>query len=440
MLLGRGTSWHIRLNRFRPQKPQKQKIPNKDSDQSIKSRARSSAATGAGVARQQASCLLDEDVVASLGEGQEDLMASQSGLGERSSWCFLALFTTVAIGLPTMASEPTLAPVPPLPVAPAGGVDSSPATTEQPVAGSAPSYYAGEGTEPDAPRIELSLFDTMTESLFGDVYAAGRWRPLTLGSFFSEGWNESWAGAPAGGDGVTPRHGWLGAFDGVFYRLWLADFNYANNINTPYRGNSYSGVYSVFLPFSRRFEVLLDVPFVTANGTTSPTQGYTSQYGDMAVTPRFLLSESEKTTQVFALGIRTPTGTHATGAEHMALTPRYEFWTNPVGSWVVRGSSGFFVPLNKAETPAQTTFTGGLAAGRYLRPHDVPFGDLVFYGATNFSVPLDGAASTGTIVSVGPGTRFHIAKNFFFLNYWDFPVTGAHADTYSVSIALLKVF
>ncbi len=124
----------------------------------------------------------------------------------------------------------------------------------------------------------------------------------------------------------------------------------------------------------------------------------------------------------------------------MALTPRYEFWTNPVGSWVARGSAGFFVPLNKAETPAQTAFVGGLAVGRYLRPHDVPFGDLVFYGDSNLSVPLDGGAARGTLATVGAGVRFHVANNNFVLASWEFPVTGPHPDTYLVSFALVKRF
>ena len=48
----------------------------------------------------------------------------------------------------------------------------------------------------------------------------------------------------------------------------------------------------IFLPFSRRFEVLLNVPFGVSNGTATPDRGYTSEFGDLSVTPRFLLSEN----------------------------------------------------------------------------------------------------------------------------------------------------
>jgi hypothetical protein len=287
----------------------------------------------------------------------------------------------------------------------------------------------------------MSLMATIADSLFGDVYAEGRWRPLALGTFFSEGWLEPWAAAPAGRTGRAPRHGWLGSFDGVFYRLWFTTFGYTHNLNTPYHGNRYTGDYTIFLPFSRRFELALDVPFVVANGTTNPKQGYTSRFGDLLVIPRFLLSETAATTQLFALAVRTPTGTTATGNGAMALTPRYEFWTNPGGPWVVRGSGGVYVPLNKDQAPGQqTSLLGGLAVGRYFTPHNVPFGDLVFYCESNFNVPLDGGARRSTLVTVGPGTRFHIANNYFFLMDLDVPVTGNRPSEYTLLVALLKVF
>ncbi|MFO0889690.1 MAG: hypothetical protein U0790_11195 [Isosphaeraceae bacterium] len=322
----------------------------------------------------------------------------------------------------------------------AGGPETfAPPPIAQP-AGAAPSYFAGEGAEPTAPRIEMGLFDTITESLFGDVYAEGRWRPLSFGSFLSEGWLEPWAGGPAGREGLTPRHGWLGAFDGVFYRLWLTWFTYTNTLKEPYGGDRYSGNYQVFLPFSRRFEISLSIPYVISNGTRQPGRGYTAENGDLVVIPRFLLAENAATTHVLAVDVRTPTGSKATGSGMMAMHPRYEFWTNPGGAWVVRGGSGVFVPMNTNYIPAFTAYTGDLAIGRYFRPHDVPFGDLVVYAATNWLVPLDGTTRERTYFSVGPGTRFHIADDYFLLHFWEFPVVGPTAFTYSMQIGILKVF
>ncbi len=311
-------------------------------------------------------------------------------------------------------------------------------TLDQPGVGL--SNYAGESTEPATPRIAMSLFNTIAGSLFGDVYEPGRWRPLSLGMFFSEGWLEPWAAPPAGQDDLTPRHGWLGAFNGLFYRLWLAELSYSNSLVRPYHGDSYAGSYGVFLPFSRRFEIDLIVPFVVSSGTRGPGRGYRSEFGDLTVTPRFLLAETAAATHIFAIDIQTPTGSRATGNGTMALQPRYAFWWNPGGPWVVRGGSGIYAPLNSPQGPAGTACTGDLAIGHYFRPSDVAFGDLVFYAASNWKVPLDGTSKTGTYLGVGPGTRFHIAKNFFFLNYWEFPLTGPHPQSYIMQVALLKVF
>ena len=122
------------------------------------------------------------------------------------------------------------------------------------------------------------------------------------------------------------------------------------------------------------------------------------------------------------------------------MTPRYEFWTNPGGPWVVRGSGGVFVPLNQSETNVPTSFVGGLAVGRYFTPHDAPLGDLVIYCESNVTAPISGEASLPTFASVGPGTRFHLASNYFFLATLDFPVTNSQPYHYMLQVAVLKVF
>jgi hypothetical protein len=360
-------------------------------------------------------------------------------------WFVVAVFAalTAAGPGPTLAQAPTPKLPSPTPAVNLATTVGEPETLTEPALNepaAAPSYDAGDGALPTTPQIESDIFGTIAESLFGDVYAEGRWRPLSLSTFFSDGWREPWASGPAGQDGLTPRHGWLGAFNGLFFRLWLTSFSDASNLNTPYRGNRYSGTYEIFLPFSRRFEILLEVPFVVSNGMKAPSRGYVSEFGDLTITPRFLLSETAATTQIFNVLVATPTGTKATGNGAMALEPRYDFWTNPGGPWVVRGGSGILVPLNTHEGPSGTAYTGDLAVGRYFTPHDVPFGDLVFYAAANWQVPLDGTSRTGTHAAIGPGTRFHLARNFFFLHYWQFPLVGPHPDNFTVEFALVKLF
>src|SRR5262249_48046760 len=103
-----------------------------------------------------------------------------------------------------------------------------------------------------------------------------------------------------------------------------------------------------------------------------------------------------------------------------------------------RGAGGIFIPLNQSGTSVPTAFVGGLAVGRYFTPHDAPFGDLVFYVESNVTAPL--GASRATVASVGPGTRFHIAHNYFFLADLAFPVTTTKPSNYTLQVALLKLF
>lgn len=86
---------------------------------------------------------------------------------------------------------------------------------------------------------EVGVLHAAGESLTGDVYAEpSRWRPLSLGTFFSGGWNEPWASPSAGGGGA-PRQGWLNAADGVFYRLAVGTFGYKHA--TSGNGDVYNG-------------------------------------------------------------------------------------------------------------------------------------------------------------------------------------------------------
>ena len=310
---------------------------------------------------------------------------------------------------------------------------------------------AGLASEPPrAPEIveteaDPGYLSTIIESLFGDGDSAERWSPLSARTFFSEGWLEPWAKAPSGKTGLTPRQGWLGAFDGLLYRLSLVTtFNDISRFNVPFGGNRYALTYTAFLPLSRRFELIFGAPLLVSNGTTNPRQGYTTRFGDLTITPRFLLSDTKASSQVLAVGVRTPTGTPATFDGHLALSPRYEFWANPAGAWVLRGADGFLFPLNtdRAKVKAKVTdsFTGGLAIGRYLRPRDVPFGQLVIYCEANYTVPLDQTSTRNTTVTVGPGTRFHLVDDFFFLGDLALPVTGARVGAFGFQCAILKVF
>ena len=162
-------------------------------------------------------------------------------------------------------------PLPPLPDAgtPAARfaevVDTAtaPEVTAAPM--TVPTYYPAYGAAPAAPRVELGIFDTITESLCGKP-DPNTWRPLYCSTFFSEGWNEAWVPSP-NGSGGAPRQGWINAMDGNLYRLWF--FTFAQAFNSAPKGNAYLGSYTLLAPLNRRMELIINVPFIIRNNADS---------------------------------------------------------------------------------------------------------------------------------------------------------------------------
>jgi len=286
-----------------------------------------------------------------------------------------------------------------------------------------------------------SILDAAGESLTGDVYAEpSRWRELSLGTIFTEGWDEAWVSPPAG-EGGAPRQGWINAFDGVFYRLGIATFGFADDFND--NGNQYTGGLTLYAPFNRRFELRIDTPFVVSN--KGVRDHYLTSFGDLQITPRLLLSETRNFTQSFNLTFRVPTGHVENFTGVAAVTPTYEFWANVWQGLVLRGGVGFFVPYGGQslnEVHARTTFLANLAAGYYFTPHDrTPFGDMVWYLSPNLYQFIDNRGPRSlTTLSLTPGFRTHLGQNWYLLGGVEVPVTEPKPFDYQLLSGLMKVF
>ena len=285
----------------------------------------------------------------------------------------------------------------------------------------------------------MGLLEMIRESMFAKRDAL--WRPLSVRTFFSEGWNEPWSASPRSSTGA-PRQAFINAFDGVFYRLYFVTFSYYNDFEK--NGNDYTGEYILFAPISRRFQLRLDVPFIVSNkGGTSNT--YHGNFGDFAVTPRFLLSESRDFSQVFQFMIRTPTGSTANGNGQTTLSPLYEFWYGGLpGGTVIRGGTGVTVPTNSpggvpTGLTVPTSSTGGsrtlykynLDIGKYWTPHDARLGDFVTYLSINGFTTLDDRGPTNSYLSLTPGLRFHLGNDYYFLAGVEVPVTGPKTENFA---------
>ena len=273
------------------------------------------------------------------------------------------------------------------------------------------------------------------------------WRPLKLRTFFSEGWDEPWIAQPdTSGDA---QQGWIDAADGSFYRLYFFSYNFTRSLSRG--GNGHTGDYTLYTPLSRRLELITTIPFVTSQptlnlgkqiianpGTSSPMPGHPSSvgFGDLTFTPRFLLIEEDLSSLVAQLSIQTPTGYRPTGAGQTIVSPGIQYWSNFAEGWVLRG--GFSANVGTNRVALGTSLLSQLALGRVVTPYDTPWlGDLTFYLSTNVLNPLEKGQTTVTLT---PGFRDHLGKNWFVLGGIEVPVTGPRPYQEGVTAWLMKVF
>ena len=280
---------------------------------------------------------------------------------------------------------------------------------------------------------EYSFGEVVRQSVFGDVYSdPSQWQELSLGNFFSKGWDKPWVSPPTGGGGA-PRQGWLNAYEGVFYRLSLGVFGWQHSDDN---GDGYSGNLVSFTPFNQRFEIQTEVPVSSNDNETN--------FGDLRIQGRFLLSETRDVTQTFNISFRIPTGDYVNGNEVASVIPQYQFWANWWKGLVVRGGAGFTIPYSGeiGKAGARSTFDANLSVGYYLTPHSsTPLGDFVLYMATNLNQAIDnrGPSST-TTVSLSPGFRTHVGRDWYLLGTVEVPVTNPEPFDYQVLFSLMKVY
>ena len=254
----------------------------------------------------------------------------------------------------------------------------------------------------------LSTLDVIYESLFGDIYtkeSMASWTPLTLDTFFSEGWDQAYLFPPSGSGGA-PRHGWLQGLSGTFFRAWFFAFITAQDFH--HNGNLYVGQYTIFAPLNRRFEFQFDYHFIVSNkGGTSNT--YHGNTGDTTIYGRFQLSETKNFSQLFQLGFNVPTGRESNGNGVAFIQPQYQFWYNIYGNWSMRGFTGVTVPTNHAKTSGYTSYNNNLAIGRYFKGKDDGWIQQFWvYMAAIENSTIAGPKPRGNYFSLQPGIRFRI--------------------------------
>jgi len=288
------------------------------------------------------------------------------------------------------------------------------------------------------------------ESLIGPLETEC-WTPLRVSEFFSDGWDRPYDSI----DHRVPRQTWINSADGAFYRLAVISGTWAQG--TTEVSDTANGSLFLFTPFNRRFEIGWFLPFsLIAPNPASPATSTTRGTGDLTVAARFLLAEDKTYSLTANCYVRCPTGSPETGNGVTSLSPDIEFWTHPMGRWVVRGGVGVTVPTNLTaaslplleENPWTgfnlspgpfSSFDARLAAGYYMTPSDAPvLKHLCGTLATNFHTQLSGGNSS--YFSITPGMRTGVGRDWYLLAGFEVPLIGPLPFSNQAIVQAIKNF
>jgi hypothetical protein len=268
---------------------------------------------------------------------------------------------------------------------------------------------------PSSAAASYSLLDVITMSAWGDNPT--RFTPLPI-SDLSVGWAEPWI-PPPNGELHLQRGGWVNTDSGFFSRELDPTFTF--NAGTSGTRNEYIGAASLFVPLNRRLQIGLTIPFVNSLQSTDSLPSATG-FGDVTITPQFMLEEDETRSVSLLVAVRAPTGQDRTGNDKTIVTPTIALWQDLPEHWQIRGGIGMDFATHGGEGPDEV-LNLNFAVGNTLTMHEAaPFGDLTPYLSANLNQDL-GSGPNLTNVSLTPGVRFFLGWHTYFITGVEVPVT-----------------
>jgi hypothetical protein len=275
--------------------------------------------------------------------------------------------------------------------------------------------------------------EVICKSMFGKQPDPERaWTPLTLADF-EEGWFDPWI-APPGPSGGSRRQGWVNTFDAFFNRMVVGIASYSTNPSGKRNETVETLLYET--PITRRYMFGVFIPFSDSlqNGSAPKL----TAAADVTLENRFLFHETQDFTVSFNLNGRVPTGDAALGARRTSINPYLSFFKDIGKGFSIRGTGGIDTPLDSRPDGVTSTMIGQLGIGQTLTPHDVPlWGDFTYNVTTNVREYL---GQTGTFVSVTPGLRTHLGRNFWLLGGVEIPLSNSTSFQERFTLILVKGF
>jgi hypothetical protein len=301
--------------------------------------------------------------------------------------------------------------------------------------------------------VVMEPLDVIHESIFGPA-SPEDWKPLTLRTFFTEGWDEPFHHSPEGTNGAPKDH-WIGTASGTFGRFYMLDFVYTNNmspdkglflspfpqfnpIKPPVDGEHYNGFATIMLPLNSRMEILFGGSFISAN-KSSLDGGYVGNFGDLAVQARFHLIDQRDFSMTALLSERIPTGKSVNGNGINYVTPSAEFWWNFAPKWVLRGGTGINILTGRrSATSVYFTNTG---IGRYLTDKDASvLKELVVHLTVSTTSDVSGGAGHINEIYLLPGFRCGLGsgQRWYAMGGIEVPVSSPHPYDWQPNFSLVR--
>ena len=261
----------------------------------------------------------------------------------------------------------------------------------------------------------FSFWDTVKQSVCGHN-CGNEWTPLCCGT---DGLCQPWVN-PGPGCSGAPRQSWINTFDAFFTRQAVVTYNITNRL--PGGQDLHEGQLSIQTPLSRRLWLGIDVPFVESlQGGRGPS---TSHFGDVSITPKFMLYESKDFSLSTGLTVRTPTGTEITGGDRTTLLPFVAFWTDLGRGVSLRGGTGVDIAVDHKRA-ADGDYVANLSVGQTIvRQEGAPLGDFTYFLATNWRQEFGERSSDHTFFSLTPGFRTSLGRDWAFRAGYEVPVVG----------------
>ncbi|MFO0864706.1 MAG: hypothetical protein U0744_08660 [Gemmataceae bacterium] len=300
----------------------------------------------------------------------------------------------------------------------------------------APDEIPAIAVEATPERARYSLLETIALSIFNKRAPKREWTPLYADTFFSEGWFEPHIGPPPG-TGGSVRQGWIGVPEAFFNRQIVGIYSQKHGVN----GGTNETIGGTILesPMNRRYDFGVLVPFADSISDKAGQQN--TGVGDTLFFNRFLVHETADLSVSFNCNVLAPTGSRAYGNQRTSVIPYVAFYKDLQRGFSFRGAGGADVPVDDRPDGRTSSIFGSLAAGQTLTPHDTPIvGDFTYYLCANIVQDFGTGNNHNAQLSLTPGIRTHLGRNWFFLAGIAVPVTGLKQYDERYTFVLVKGF